>query len=196
MTFRELLGKIFHTRTSVTKEDWSKPKPTATPTPTPEWYPIEKNIKKGYKKYKKKYNLKEIPPIASMSAVLAKLGLELEKRGGDAYLPPALAIKETSALQHKPAQIINNPFGIGPHIKYPDLETSILGGGPDDQLGLKGVLENSAYDPYFKSGDLLDFFKTYTPTKDKRNPSYENTKINNFFINSQKYFLVIYITYC
>ena len=170
MNFLKLLFKLIQRPN--TDQAPFVPTPMPTPTPTPKWYPLEQNISKGYKEYQNRYNLDEVP-IATKAPELARLGYEIEQRGGDPYLPAALAIKETGGLNYEPAKRINNPFGLGPHVSYPNLDVSILGGGPDNQKGLRGVLFGKRYRLYFDSGDLLDFFKKYTPTTDERNPSYE-----------------------
>jgi hypothetical protein len=133
---------------------------------------ILNNIQRAFKQYGN-------PPIATQSAQLAQLGEEFQKRGGNPYLPAALTIKETGGLKHQPAQVINNPAGIGPGIKYPNLETAILGGGNSGinggpQKGMKGVLLGGLYDEYLKTGNLLDFFKVYTPENVHDNPSYKD----------------------
>lgn len=127
---------------------------------------ILKNIQKGFERYGN-------PPIATMAAELAAVGEEVMQRGGNPYLPAALTLKETSGLKHVPAQRINNPVGIGPGISYPDLEVAIMGGGPQNQQGLRGVLTSPYYDDYYASGDLVDFFKRYTPQESHNNPTYE-----------------------
>lgn len=138
---------------------------------------ILSNLQKGFAKYGN-------PPIASHAADLAQLGYEVAQKGGDPYLPAALTLKETGGLSYGPAQAINNPAGIGPGIKYPDLTTAILGGGTSGinggpQKGMRGVLFNGLYDDYYKSGNLQDFFKHYTPADapGHNNPSY-NEQIN------------------
>lgn len=142
--------------------------PLRVPTPTPTtlaYKQILENIMQGYRAYGN-------PPIATASPHLATLGLELQQKGGNPYLPAALALKETGGLKYRPAQSINNPFGIGPGVAYPDIKTSILGGGVNKQRGLRGVLLSGAYNPYLQSGNLVDFFKTYTPVEAHNNPSY------------------------
>ena len=135
------------------------------------------------------------PPMATQSASLAKLGSELPER----YLPAALSIKETGALSNsESARVKNNPYGIGPGVQYPDLETATLGGGPENQRGLKGVLlgregEPSKYKKYLDSGDLGDFFDTYTPDSDPRNPKNDeqvammNQLLDKFMSAEEKY---------
>lgn len=138
--------------------------------PVPAVNIIKQNLDKGFKKYGS-------PPIATMSAALAEVGHEVAQRGGNPYLPAALTIKETSGLKHAPAQKINNPAGIGPGISYPNLDIAIRGGGTGGvngapQKGLRGVLQNPVYDEYYKTGNLVDFFKRYTPQESHNNPSY------------------------
>lgn len=130
------------------------------------------NIKKGFNNYGN-------PPIASKAAQLAQLGVEVAQKGGNPYLPAALTLKETGGLRYGPAQEINNPVGIGPGIRYPNLDVAILGGGNSGvnggpQKGLKGVLFNGLYNDYYKTGNLQDFFKHYTPEEAHNNPSYQD----------------------
>lgn len=147
--------------------------PTPTPAPKrpiPAVNIIKQNLDKGFKKYGS-------PPIATMSAALAEVGHEVAQRGGNPYLPAALTLKETGGLKHVPAQKINNPAGIGPGISYPNLDIAIRGGGTGGvngapQKGMRGVLQNPAYDEYYKTGNLVDFFKRYTPQESHNNPSY------------------------
>lgn len=107
-------------------------------------------IRQGFLKY-------GAPEAAANAQYFAQAGQGLP----DPYMPAILAIKETSAgkrLSHK-----NNYLNIGPNIDYPDVKTNLLGGGPNNQKGFAGVMKSGLYNKYLKSGDLKDFFNTYTP---------------------------------
>lgn len=114
---------------------------------------LERNIQAGYNRYSNPQ-----VPVATLSAQLAEAGSQLP----DPYLPAVLALMETQGLRQ--ARTPNNIFNVGPDFDYPDPETAILGGGPRNQMGLIGLLTKSGlYDDYMQSGDLTDFFDTYTP---------------------------------
>lgn len=173
------------TPTSTPKQVVGKTMAATTPTPAPQYnattQEILKRIMAGYQKMGN-------PPIATQAGNLATLGAEVQRRGGNPYLPAALALKETGGLRYGPAQTINNPFGIGPGVKYPDLKTAILGG--NNQQGLRGVLLNGIYDEYLKTGNLQDFFKRYTPVDavGHNNPSYKDqiALMNELLSNFEK----------
>ena len=141
-----------------------QPTPTPTPTPTP---PYEENIHKGFEKYGAGREV----PMATMSAQLAELGQQLP----NPYLPAALALKESSGLVNTPEnqrmRAYSNPFGIkdiGGLVRYPNLQTAIMGGGNrapggTPQMGLKGTLLSDYYKDYRQSGNLEDFLRVYTP---------------------------------
>ena len=149
------------------------PQPTATPTPTvlPTFDDrdptgLQRQIEQGLPKA----GFGDAP-ISTLTAQLAQAGSQLP-RNVDPLLPTIIALMETGGGQNLSAQ--NNLFNIGPGINYPDPAVSILGGGPQNQLGLSGVLrEGGIYDDFLQSGDLLDFFNRFTPSSDPLNPSQE-----------------------
>ena len=119
-------------------------------------------------------------PIATQSADYLRGGLG--EGLPDPLLPWLLLLKETRGGLDllKPERAnrgVNNPANIIPPegiASYPSLEVGVMGGGPNNQKGLKGVLDNPVYDEYKKSGDLVDFLKHYTPyTEGGANPSYD-----------------------
>lgn len=116
-------------------------------------------------------------PISTLSGQLAQAGAGLPE-AVDPLLPVILSLMETSGGRNLSAP--NNLFNIGPGISYPDPVVNILGGGPQDQLGLAGVLRpGGIYDPFLQTGDLSEFFRTFTPETDPANPSNEEL-VNRF----------------
>lgn len=147
-----------------------------TPTPTPMQAPTMPQedqynggsidpsvIAQGFQKFSA-----TPPPVASMSSEIASAGEGLP----DELLPAILALMETGGGKHMASK--NNPYNLGPGIEYPDLKTAIVGGGPRDQKGFKGVIHGGLYDKYKESGKLEDFFNTFTPPGPEHgNPSME-----------------------
>lgn len=139
----------------------SIPKPAPTPQPTPA--PLQQTIDQGLQKFSV-----PPPPVATLSGQLAQAGQQLP----DPLLPTILSLMETGGLNPNQTQTPNNMFNIGPGINYANPETAILGGGPSNQLGLQGILRpGGIYQDYLDSGNLLDFFRHFTPSSDPRNPS-------------------------
>lgn len=110
-----------------------------------------------------------MPPIASNASALAQLGNSLPTNI-DPFFPAALALREsgggvTSGVPE------NNPFGLMSWdqqgnralAQYPDLQTAILGGGPQGQRGLAGTLTGGLYNKFLESGQMADFLNTYSP---------------------------------
>lgn len=107
-------------------------------------------------------------PAATMSGELAQAGSQLP----DQLLPAVLALMESQGMSNPTTP--NNMFNIGPGINYPDPRTAILGGGSQNQEGLLGILKSGLYDKYLQSGNLADFFQTFTPPGEQYgNPSME-----------------------
>lgn len=112
------------------------------------------------------------PPVASYSAQLAQLGNELARRypNIDPAFIAALALKESGGGQNIP-EGSNNPYGIMSDdqtgnrslAQYPDFGVATLGGGQNDQQGLRGTLFAGPYDEALQSGNLEQFFNTYSP---------------------------------
>jgi hypothetical protein len=156
--FQELAQKLSGRGAEPVK--YLDPQATPTPTPPPKEIHLNEQIKQGIENYAPD------SPLIDYADQLAEVGEGLPHK----TLPGALAIKESSALRDIPGnekmREFNNPFGIKPPgglAQYPDIATSIVGGGPNDQQGLKGVLGSGAYDDYLESGELEDFLNVYTP---------------------------------
>jgi hypothetical protein len=139
--------------------------PNAEPTPYPRITADE--ILAGLAR---RANGGQIPPIAQAAQQLADLGNSLPTNI-DPFFPTALALREsgggvTSGVQE------NNPFGLMTWDEqgnrslapYPDFQTAVIGGGPNNQRGLKGVLNSGIYNDFLNSGNLSDFFNTYSPS--------------------------------
>lgn len=150
------------------------PTPTATPTPTP--YPTisPEQVLTGLTRY----GGGNPPPIASAVEALATLGNLLLKRNPNVnpFLPAAMTLKESSGGRNIPEGSYN-PLGIGPGIKYPSFENSILGGyNPElgqEQKGFRGVLGEPQYNRFFETANLADFLAPYTPPNATGNASIE-----------------------
>lgn len=138
--------------------------PTAMPTPFPRI--TAEQVLAGLAA---RANGGAMPPIASNASALAELGNSLPTHI-DPFFPAALALREsgggvTSGVPE------NNPFGIMSWdqqgnralAQYPDLQTSILGGGPQGQRGLAGTLKGGLYNKFLESGQMADFLNTYSP---------------------------------
>lgn len=120
-----------------------------TPTPTPNYPDI---ISRGMQNFSP-----DAVPAASMSSQLAQAGQGLP----DPLIAAVMALIESGGGQHMRN---NNLFNIGPGISYPDLQTAIVGGGQNNQLGFQGIMrEGGPYQQYRQSGNLGDFFNTFTP---------------------------------
>lgn len=109
-------------------------------------------------------------PVASIVQQLAELGNSLPDNI-DPFFPAALSLRESGGGVTSGTDR-NNPYGIMTWDKqgnrelaaYPDLATATLGGGPRNQMGLKGTLNNGLYENFLQSGNLSDFFNTYSPS--------------------------------
>lgn len=132
-----------------------------TPAPTPNYPQI---ITQGMQRFLPD----NPPPAATMGAQLAQAGRGLP----DPLLPAIVALMESGGGANMKG---NNMFNIGPGVSYPDLQTAIIGGGPDNQRGMQGLLRpGGLYDTYRNSGRLEDFFNTFTPPGPEHgNPSME-----------------------
>lgn len=147
----------------------SSPSPIVSPVPDnpmSQYNPQEQaatRISQGMQKFSP-----DTVPMATMSSELSQAGQGLP----DELLPAIIGLMESGGGQHMKN---NNPYNIGPGIKYPDLRTSIIGGGDKNQKGLKGLLrEGGPYQKYRDSGKLEDFFNTFTPPGiENGNPSME-----------------------
>lgn len=103
-------------------------------------------------------------PLANYVDELVQAGQGLP----DPLAPVILAIMETGGGQKMASE--NNLYNLGPGIEYPDMGTAIVGGGPNDQRGFKGVINGPIYADYRQSGDIKDLFKHFTPDSDPNNP--------------------------
>jgi len=109
-------------------------------------------------------------PIASVVQQLADLGNSLPPII-DPFFPAALSLRESGGGVTSGTDR-NNPYGIMTWdeqgnrelASYPDLATATLGGGPRNQMGLKGTINNGLYENFLQSGNLADFFNTYSPS--------------------------------
>jgi len=143
---------------------------SGTPTPTPQQTNTisSEQIQQGMSDF----GGGTAPPIGTASASLAQLGNELAQRYPqlDPAFVAALALRESGGGANM-LEGSNNPYGIMSYdnsgsrqlASYPDFETATLGGGQNNQQGLRGTLFSGAYDDAFKSGDLEQFFNTYSP---------------------------------
>lgn len=145
----------------------ASPVPTATPAPgaISEAMILQGLQKAGFGK----------SPIAQHAPVLAEAAGRVPQ-GVDPYLPTILSLMETGGLKYTGQP--NNPYNIfypGTHnpVQYQSVRDSIFGPqGTNETLNLLGLLrENGPYQHYLDSGNLSDFFMTFTPPSDPRNPS-------------------------
>ena len=160
---------------------WVEQRPTSTPSQVPSPTPYPRATPEGITQGLTDWGGGTAPPVASFAAQLAELGNMLPGTI-DPNLIAALSLKETGGgsnlipgLEGK-----NNPYGIksfdeagnSSFANYPDYGVATLGGGPQDQQGLKGTLMGGLYDKFLESGNLEDFFNTYTP-QGEGNPTLE-----------------------
>jgi hypothetical protein len=128
------------------------PQPTQSPAPNN----LEDVIKKAYAAYGN-------PPVATLSAQLAKAGEGLP----DPYLPAINALKETGGGRKlKYSNNFMNILAPGQQ-NYPNPESNIFGEEGDNRYSFAELLKTAPYAPYRESGDLADFFKVYTPDRDR-----------------------------
>lgn len=109
-------------------------------------------------------------PVATASADFAQ-GAQQLPPNVDPYLAAVIALMETAGGSRSAA--VNNPFNISGtqdgnqgFINYPDYRTALLGGDNNGtpSRGFTGtILNNPAYADFRNSGNLADFFNTYTP---------------------------------
>ena len=149
-----------------------EPTPTPTLTPKPKGYTADQ-IKDGLTKFG------PTTPLIDSADDLATAVSKMPK-GVDPLLPVVVSLMETGGGQKMTAE--NNPFnlrgeqyGRRKFIDYPDIKTSILGG---DNRGVKSkgftgtINEHPSYAQFRKTGNLEDFFSSYTPPgKEYGNPT-------------------------
>lgn len=152
------------------------PMATATPAPSAPPSDLEGVIRKAMAAYGN-------PPVATLSAELAQAGEGLP----DPLLPAVVSLKESSG--GKKLTYPNNFVNILQPGKfdYPTPQSNITGEHGDDRWSFKELLnEGSAYGKYRKSGDLADFFQSYTPPGGS-NASLED-QIAMYNLLKEKYF--------
>lgn len=158
----EAAQKYHHNKALEKMKDFVSP----TPTPRPRMTLTPEDIEAGYEAWGRG----NTPPIATMSAALAEFAND--PRVPDPRLIPALILKESGGLRdQESARVKNNPGNIMSFdaqgnrslAQYPNLEVGILGGGPNNQQGMRGTILGGKYDKYLNSGDLGDFFPIYSP---------------------------------
>lgn len=143
--------------------------PTPTPTPTP--HPLQGAIEKALNEYRGGV------PIATMAAQLAQAGEGLP----DPLMPAIMPLIETAGGEAI-TRGNNNLYNMLPTeagVNYPDYETAILGGGPDEQKGFVGTIKGGKYDDYLESGDLADFFDTFSPSHENAAIADQITRYNS-----------------
>lgn len=109
-------------------------------------------------------------PVATQGAQFAQAGAALPSNI-DPYLPAIISLMESGGGAKTVAP--NNAWNIRgmqngqqQFVSYPDLATALLGGDNNgvQSSGFVGqVLNNPAYAPFRSSGNIQDFFQTYTP---------------------------------
>lgn len=130
-------------------------------------------IKSGFLDYGAKSGYDN--PLATMSAEMAQAGEENPLP--DPYLPATMNLMETSGSKNMAQE--NNYFNWGSKAK-PDINTAING-------IYQGVANpDGLYKDYLQSGQLSDFFKTYTPSIDPNNPNQE--ELIKRYTSLRKYF--------
>ena len=138
------------------------PQPSSTPQPAS--MPSAETYTQGFN------NFGTDLPVASYAPQFAEAATQLPETI-DPLLPAIIALMETGGGVNTAAN--NNPFNIRgiqdgqtQFIDYPDIATALLGGENQGvtSSGLLGqLLTNAAYDSFRQSGNLEDFFTSYTP---------------------------------
>jgi len=138
--------------------------PTTTPTDT-NFNDLINTIKNGFTKYGS--------PMATAAADFANAGYKLQQQhpNVDPLIAAVLSLKETSGGKSMAPNSANNTLNLGPNINYPDIKTNLMGGGTwgidgGPQQGFTGIMNQPVYQKYLDSGNLNDFFPSYTPTYD------------------------------
>ena len=151
------------TATPTPTEQFIGPKqPPATPTPTP--MANFKSVEDLQAAFDRGFASRGNPPLATRSAHMAQKGMELQESGLDPRLAYGIGIKETQGLKYPPSQKINNPYGIGPHKKFENIDASTS--------YFTDLMQTSPYyEDYRGSKDLFDLLKRYTPASDPENPA-------------------------
>ena len=144
------------------------------PSPTPTPNPMIAGLEKGFADYGLKSGFEN--PLATMSAQMAQA--QEENPLPDPYLPATMSLMETSGGKHMKYK--NNPFNYGGD--KPDLNTAIQ----RINEGIGNTSDTGLYKDYLNSGDMQDFFKTYTPSADPANPNYDElmkryTQLRGYF---------------
>lgn len=126
-------------------------------------------------------------PVATASGAFSKAASMLPPTV-DPYLPAIIALLETGGGANAVAN--NNAFNISGiqngqqgYVSYPDYTTALLGGnnnGDQSQGFIGTLLNNPAYAPFLKSGNLADFFKVYTPPGAQYGNPDLPTMLNNY----------------
>ena len=149
--------------------------PTPVPTASPKPLPSADVFSQGFDKFSP--NL----PVGQYSPQFATAASQLPQTI-DPLLPAIISLMETGggvklAAENNPFNIRGNQGGQSKFIDYPDIATALLGGanGPDVSSGLIGQLtKNPSYGKFRESGNLEDFFNSYTPPgPEYGNPSLE-----------------------
>lgn len=119
-------------------------------------------------------------PVATASPAFAQAAQKMPANM-DPYLPAVIALMETGGGAKTVAP--NNVFNISGmqngregFVSYPDFSTALLGGdnGGVQSQGFMGTLLNGpAYSDFRSSGNLGDFFNSYTPP----GPAYGNPSL-------------------
>jgi hypothetical protein len=147
---------------------WSKsPSPThAAPHTSPS--NLQQIIENAYQQYN------PTAPLATLSAELADAG----QGWPDPYLPAIIGMKESSGGAHQTYP--NNPLNIlqPGRYDYPTIQSNINGGPGDERYSFKELQNTSPYADYLQSGDIADFFKSYTPDRDRAGNRNSNAPIN------------------
>lgn len=150
------------------------PSPSVSPQPSPSMAPsqdtLQQQIDSGLQRFSQRAG-SEVP-IASLSAELAQAGRQLPQEINQPFLPTILALMESRGLlDSRPAQYANPYNVMAPDlVQYANPQQAILGG--DGKLGLMGLLrEGGPYQSFRETGNIADFFNTFTPSSDPLNPS-------------------------
>lgn len=129
----------------------------------PQFQKLVDTIQKGFNRYGS--------PMATAAADFAQAGYSMQQKYPkvDPLLAAVISLKETSGGKHMSPGSANNVLNIGPGINYPTIAANVIGGGTGGvnggpQQGFLGtILNNPAYKKYLQSGNINDFFPSYTP---------------------------------
>lgn len=159
------IEEFFPSKSNNMRMDASVKPPTIHPTQQPTQQPVRQiptsqEFQKGFARFGSNV------PVASASPVFAEAAKQLPPTV-DSLLPAIIALMESGGGQKVTG--VNNAWNLSDgqkFVDYPNYQTALLGGdnnGVQSKGFIGNLLHNPAYEQFRKTGDLADFFSSYTP---------------------------------